>query len=194
MAGLKSGVAADFYTSVTRPAAVYRGNPFQIEVGLAYGGELPGDELAKVMRFANRVPLLYQASACAIHKAVCYVNWRRYGVNQPRGGLPQGPMVLVVHIASVWVPFTSESKEALAHYQEIIEEIKKGLMDCARELGNYLSRRQKHRSQAERRSKFDLYCGELVEALHHLTKRKRTEIRSILDSAADNYAEVSNEF
>ncbi len=264
---------ASFYSVRSRPPKVYRGNPFVVEVGLAYGGQLTGlvdhgdlsdggawvggvrlnptkrvelaltvipgitrkkgvelllkagvDRATKVgllkeselqlirdaldaearseaksrpvqlVRLANRVPLQYQQSACAIHKAICDVNWRRYNVPQPRGGLPQGPLVLVVHIASVWVPFTSESKEAIAHYPEIMDEIKRCAMDCGRELGNYLSRRKKHRAQAERRSKFDLYCGELVDALHHLTKRKKTEIRSILDSAADNYAEVSDEF
>ncbi|MCK5618253.1 MAG: DNA topoisomerase VI subunit B, partial [Candidatus Krumholzibacteria bacterium] len=120
LAGLQHGITADFYTSVTRPAAVYRGNPFRIEVGLAYGGQLPGDELARVMRFANRVPLLYQASACAIHKATLTSNWRSYGLQQSRGALPTGPLVILVHMASVWVPFTSESKEAVAHYPEII--------------------------------------------------------------------------
>jgi DNA topoisomerase-6 subunit B len=129
MAGLKSGVEADFYTSVTRPAAVYRGNPFQVEVGLAYGGELPGDELAKVMRFANRVPLLYQNSACAVTKSVLTSNWRSYGLQQSKGALPPGPLVILVHIASVWVPFTSESKEAVAHYPEIIKEFKLALQE-----------------------------------------------------------------
>jgi DNA topoisomerase-6 subunit B len=264
---------ASFYSVRTRPPRVYRGNPFQVEVGLAYGGQLTGlidhgdlsddgawvggvrlnptkkvevamnaipgitrkkavhlllkagiDRATKagmltdaqvdllrdalnaearsetatrpihLVRLANRVPLQYQQSSCAIHKAVTEVNWRRYQVNQSRGGLPQGPLVLVVHIASVWVPFTSESKEAIAHYAEIIDEIKRCVMDCGRELGSYLSRRQKHKALAERRSKFDLYCGELVEALHHLTRRKRTDIKKILDRAADHYAEVSDEF
>ena len=108
-------------------------------------------------------------------------------------GLPQGPLVLVVHIASVWVPFTSESKEAIAHYEEIIDEIKRCVMDCGRELGRHLSRQRKHKAQADRRSKFNLYCGELVEALHFLTKRKRTDIKKILDQAADHYAEVTAE-
>jgi len=263
---------ANFYSVRTRPPRVYRGNPFQVEVGLAYGGQLTGlidhgdltdggawvggtrlnptkrvemaltsisgvsrkkavalllkagidratraGMLSKLqvellraaldadvrsesssrpvhlVRLANRVPLQYQQSACAIHKAVTDVNWRRYQVAQPRGGLPHGPLVLVVHIASVWVPFTSESKEAIAHYEEIIDEIKRCVMDCGRELGNYLSRRKKHNAQAERRSKFDLYCGELVEALHFLTKRKRTDIKQILDAAADHYAEVGDE-
>ena len=135
--GLYKQIKGDFYTAVTRPPAVYRGNPFIIEAGLAYGkgpehtadkpedpkiplaeGEQQDDdnELARVIRYANRVPLLYQQSACATFKAVLDTTWRNYGVPQSRCALPAGPMVVFVHMASVWVPFTSESKEAIADY------------------------------------------------------------------------------
>ncbi|MCB4757471.1 MAG: DNA topoisomerase VI subunit B [Elusimicrobia bacterium] len=138
--GVKANIEADFYTSVTRPPAVYRGNPFQIEVALAYGGSLPKEELSEIMRFANRVPLLYQQSACAITKSVLQTAWRNYGVDQPRGALPLAPMVVLVHMASVWVPFTSESKEAVASYDEIIKEMRLGIQECGRRLEAYLRR------------------------------------------------------
>ncbi|MEE9131195.1 MAG: DNA topoisomerase VI subunit B, partial [Phycisphaerales bacterium] len=112
LAGLLKGVKAEFYTASTRPPAVYRGNPFQIEVGLAFGGELPAQETARVIRFANRVPLLYQQSECCSFKAVLEASWKNYGLSQPKGSLPLGPLVVMIHMASVWVPFTSESKEA----------------------------------------------------------------------------------
>src|SRR5437870_5012393 len=129
LAGLYQQIKGDFYTAVSRPPAVYRGNPFVIETGLAFGrgpaqgvesqapiplaeGETQENdhELARLIRYANRVPLLYQQSACAIYKAVLDTTWRNYGVAQSRGALPAGPMVIFVHMASVWVPFTSESK------------------------------------------------------------------------------------
>ena len=89
-----------------------------------YGGNLPAEELVDILRFANRVPLQYQQSACAITKSVLGIDWRNYGLSQSRGALPAGPMVLLVHIASVWVPFTSESKEAIAAYPEIMRELR----------------------------------------------------------------------
>ncbi|MFC1766899.1 hypothetical protein ACFL6U_33095, partial [Planctomycetota bacterium] len=82
LAGLKKQIQADFYTAVTRPPSVYRGNPFQIEAGIAYGGDIPGDSLARVLRYANRVPLLYQQSACAVHKSILATGWRNYGLQQ----------------------------------------------------------------------------------------------------------------
>ncbi|HEX2972955.1 MAG TPA: DNA topoisomerase VI subunit B, partial [Tepidisphaeraceae bacterium] len=116
--GLLKEIKAEFYTAETREPAVYRGNPFQIEVGLAFGGQLPAEDTARIIRFANRVPLLYQPSACCITKSVVDTKWRNYGVSQPRSGMPEGPLVILVHMASVWVPFTSESKEAIADYDE----------------------------------------------------------------------------
>src|SRR6266849_256019 len=186
--GLYKQIKGDFYTAVTRPPAVYRGNPFIIEAGLAYGkgpetaappeapaialaeGEEQGDdrELARVIRYANRVPLLYQQSACATFKAVLETAWRNYGIPQSRGALPAGPMVVFVHMASVWVPFTSESKEAIADYDEIRKEIKLALQECGRRLGVFLRRRERAKSEFRRRNIFDLYIEEVVEACARL--------------------------
>jgi DNA topoisomerase-6 subunit B len=156
--GLRKEVAADFYTVVTRPPTVYRGNPFQIEVAVAYAKpgnntELNADDPARVMRFANRVPLLHMGGGCAITKAITGVNWKSYGLAQPRGSLPTGSFVILVHIASVWVPFTSESKDAVAHYPEIIKEITFALQECGRRMGTYLKRR-KREAEAERKHQY----------------------------------------
>ena len=155
IAGLQKEILADFYTAVTREPTVYRGNPFQVEVGLAYAKpgdneDLAGDDPIRVMRFANRVPLLYMGGGCAITKAVGGVNWKSYGLSQPKGSLPLGPMVIMAHMASVWVPFTSESKEAIAHYQEIIRELTFALQECGRRLSVYLNKR-KRAAEAERK-------------------------------------------
>ncbi|MHC4344075.1 MAG: DNA topoisomerase VI subunit B, partial [Planctomycetota bacterium] len=147
--GLKRVVEADFYTACSRSPTVYRGNPFLVEAALAYGGRDGGngepdkEPLMRLIRVANRVPLLYQQSACAIYKSVLDVNWRNYALSQSRGALPTGRVVLMVHIASVWVPFTSESKEAIAHYPEIIREIQRAVQDCGRRLGIYLRKKKR---------------------------------------------------
>ena len=185
MAGLKSGVTADFYTSVTRPASVYRGNPFQIEVGLAYGGQLPGDELAKVLRFANRVPLLYQASACAVHKAVLTSNWRGYGMQQSKGALPTGPLVILVHMASVWVPFTSESKEAVAHYPEIIKEIRLALQEAGRQLGSHIRRRAREKDALKKQSYIQKYIPHIGDALQSILAISDVERAEVVATLTD---------
>ncbi len=185
LAGLGQGIEAEFYTSVTRPAAVYRGNPFQIEVGIAYGGNLPGDELAKVMRFANRVPLLYQASACAIHKAVLTSNWRSYGVQQSKGALPTGPLVILVHMASVWVPFTSESKEAVAHYPEIIKEMKLALQEAGRQLKRYINRRAREKDALKKQSYIQKYIPHIGDALQEILALSGDEREEVVATLTD---------
>jgi len=169
LAGLLKEVKAEFFTATTRNPAVYRGNPFLIEAALAYGGNLPAEEPARVIRFANRVPLLYQQSACAAYKSVLDVDWRNYGLPQPSGSLPVGPLVIMIHMASVWVPFTSESKEAIADYDEIRKEMKLALQECGRKLAAYVRRRRRQRLEAQRRDIFTRYIPDVADALASLT-------------------------
>jgi DNA topoisomerase-6 subunit B len=156
---------AEFYTSTTRAPKVYRGNPFVVEAALAYGGELPVDEPADIMRFANRVPLQYQPKACAISESVYQINWRGYELQQPKGSLPVAPMALVVHLASVWVPFTSEAKEAVAHYDELLEEMKHALRECGRKLASHVRARAHADREMKRRSLFEKYIPEVAGAI-----------------------------
>lgn len=166
LAGMLKGVKAEFYAASSRDPDVYRGRPFQIEAAIAYGGELPADDTARVIRFANRVPLLFQQSACSSFKAVSETAWRNYNLSQPRGSLPVGPLIIMIHMASVWVPFTSESKEAIADYDEIRKEMKLALMECGRKLGTYLRKRQAMQRQAARRDVFERYIGEIAKAIN----------------------------
>ncbi len=192
-AGLVKTVPADFYVATTRPPAVYRGNPFQIEVAIAYGtgdgksslqrvaeelesggngeakaeGEHKDDgptELARVIRLANRVPLVYQQSACATFKAVLHTNWRNYGIAQSKGALPQGPMTILIHMASVWVPFTNEAKEAIAEYDEIVREVRRALQECGRKLAVWIRKRQQAKNELQRRFTFARYIEEVAAA------------------------------
>jgi DNA topoisomerase VI subunit B len=167
-AGLRKRFEADYFEAVTRPPAVYRGNPFQVEVGLAYGGRLPAEELIELFRLANRVPLQYQASACSITKAVMTVDWRAYGMSMSKGALPQGPMALMIHIASVWVPFTSESKEAIAHYPEIIKELRLALMEVGRKLGAHIRHHRRAEAEAKKRGYIDKFIPHIGIALKEI--------------------------
>ncbi len=178
--GLKKEINAEFYTSVTRPPSVYRGNPFQIEAGIAYGGDLPGDELVKLLRFANRVPLLYQQGSCAITKSVVNTIWRNYGLSQSRGALPSGPCIILVHIASVWVPFTSESKESIAHYPEIIKEIKLALQECGRKLAGYIRKRKKIEHEARKKGYIEKYLPHIGIGLRDILKLNEKEEKKML--------------
>lgn len=177
--GLKKEIKADFYTAVTRSPAVYRGNPFQIEVGAAFGGDLPAEELVRVIRFANRVPLLYQQSAGSVFKAILGTNWRNYSLSQSKGALPTGPLVIMVHMASVWVPFTSESKEAIAHYPQIIKEMKLALQECGRQLGLFIRKRKRVEQEAKKKDYIETYLPHIGIALKKILKLNETQEKKI---------------
>lgn len=257
--GISHVVPGEFYASASRPPSVYRGNPFVIEVALAYGGapqtqkvskealeellngsdartvrkflmdSFPGiggetadkilretkmptrrspSKLTKserealhaalhdisisegqnmqVMRFANRVPLQFQQGACAITQAVLSTNWRSYGLSQSRGNMPAGPVSLMVHMASVWVPFTSESKEAVANYPEIEKEIKLGLQAVGRKLSMYLRRRQRVRDEGERRNTFLRYLQEVAKSVSAINGIDQSRVLKQLQEIAVN--------
>lgn len=193
IAGLKKEIEADFYAAVTREPEVYRGNPFQIEVGIAYAKprsergrpdpdqEIGAEEPVRLLRFANRVPLLYQAGACAMSDAVSGVNWKAYGLSQSKDSLPLGPMVLLVHMASVWVPFTSESKEAIAHYPEIIKETTFALQECGRQLSVYLSRRRRAAEAERKRSYIKQYIPHLALGLKQILDLQDRQEKMIIN-------------
>jgi len=202
IAGLKQVVPARFYTATTRSPAVYRGNPFIIEAALAYGRPEepaePGGEgdaqasspktdkdgeestsLAKVIRFANRVPLQYQQGACAITRSIIDLNWKLYALAQGRGAIPSGPLTVVVHMGSVWVPFTSESKEAIASYPEIVKEIRLALQDCGRRLAAHIRKTVRIRQELKKRSYIEKYIPAIGEALRDILDLKDRQVAKV---------------
>ncbi|MBT8427190.1 MAG: DNA topoisomerase VI subunit B, partial [Erythrobacter sp.] len=195
--GLRKELDADFFFVVTRPPAVYRGNSFQVEVGIAWGR--PGravlavdaegrivrrhkrksakigpaekrsaEDPARVLRFANRVPLLYQRSSCAITKSVKQTNWRGYGLRQQKGSLPVAPMVIVAHVASVWVPFTSESKEAVSALPEITHELVLALQEAGRKLASHIHRDEQLEREYEKRTYIESYLPHVGAGLQEI--------------------------
>lgn len=269
--GLHHVVPGEFYCAATRPPAVYRGNPFVIEVGLAYGGgsaaqkvsldaltEMLGESDARtlrqflmstfdgvgahgaeailseskmgtrqspsrlskeeigrlhaamknvnlsegqtmqVLRYANRVPLQFQPAACAITQSVIGMNWRSYGLSQSRGQLPVGPVTVMVHMASVWVPFTSESKEAVADYPEIAKELRLALQTVGRKLSMYLNARNRVKQEGERRSIFLRYLGEVADSVSVIRdydeNRRKQLYERLLNVAKKKTAEADTKF
>ena len=174
--GLRKEIRAEYYCATSRAPSVYRGNPFILEAAIAYGGEIPKDERINILRFANRVPLLYQEGACAMTNSLMETNWKPYGLQQSGESIPIGPVVVVIHMASVWVPFTSESKEAIAHYAEIIKEIKLALQECGRLLGTYVRKKYRITDQIERANMFEKYIPEIADSLSVLTNEKKEKI------------------
>lgn len=174
--GLKKELNAEYFVAVTRPPSVYRGNPFQIEVGLAYGGDLNPNSVATLYRFANKVPLLYHQSSCVVTNAIEEVDWRRYGLQQSSGSFPVGPLVILVHFASVWVPFTSEGKQAIATYPIILKEIKLALQDAGRQLARFVRQKKRVHEKQIRRQLFERYIPEVASSLSKLTKKEKNSI------------------
>jgi DNA topoisomerase-6 subunit B len=180
-AGLGKEYDADFFSAATRDASVHGGDPFIVEAGIAYGGDVESEGSAEVLRFANRVPLVYQRGACATTDVVKTINWRNYGLDQPGGsGIPNGPAVIMVHVASTNVPFTSESKDAVANVPEIEDEIELAIREAARELKSFLNKRRSMRERREKQDKLATILPEMAEKLSRVTERETLDIDNTL--------------
>ena len=130
---------------------IHNGNPFSVEIGMVYGGELPVDQAVRILRFANKVPLLFQAGSCAITEAISGLDWRQYGMEQKQGkGVPYGPAIILIHVFGPKIPYVSESKEAIAPISEIVEEIQKVLKSEMRQLRRFNSRIERNKKMGEK--------------------------------------------
>ncbi|HLC70949.1 MAG TPA: DNA topoisomerase VI subunit B, partial [Candidatus Nanoarchaeia archaeon] len=161
--------------------------------GIAYGGEQDAEGAVRILRFANRVPLLYQQGACAIINAITNTAWKSYGLNQSNGSLPTGPCTMVVHMSSVWVPFTSESKEALAHYNEIIKEIKLALQECGRKLAMFVNKKRRIGDENKKRGYIEKYIPHVADALKEIVKLTDVQKKEIEDNLAQILEHVRGE-
>jgi DNA topoisomerase-6 subunit B len=185
--GLRKEYDADFYAASTRDAAVHGGDPFIVEAGIAYGGDLPAEGSVEVRRFANRVPLVYQRGACATTDVVKSINWRNYNLDQPGGsGIPNGPAVIMIHVASTNVPFTSESKDAVANVPEMEDEIELAVREAARELKSYLNKRQSMQQRREKQDKLGTILPEMAEKLTEVTGNESLNIDDSLARIMNN--------
>jgi DNA topoisomerase-6 subunit B len=186
-AGLRKEYDAEFYAASTRDAEVHGGDPFIVEAGIAYGGDLDTEGSVDVLRFANRVPLVYQRGACATVDVIKDINWRNYNLDQPGGsGIPNGPAVLMVHVASTNVPFTSESKDAVANVPAIEDEIELALREAARELKTYLNRQQSLRERRQKRDTLAEILPEMADKLSEVTGREPLDIDDSLARIMNN--------
>jgi|SRR5271157_518965 len=199
---LKKGVTqnhrVDFISTVSRPVNVCRGNPFLVEAVIAYGGDIDTEGRAEIYRIANRVPLMYQQGACAITHAIERINWKNYSLEQPKGAkAPLGPIMIMVHLASTNVPFTSESKDAVADIPEIEDEIELAVREAARDLGRYLSEQKKALDARKKIKMFESYTKELSLALEALTgkdhDRIESQFRDVLARKYSKFIDTSEE-
>lgn len=160
--GLSKTIDSKFVTTMTRAPNVTQGNPFQVEVGLIFGEGMAADKPVEILRFANRVPLMYQQGGCLLTKAVESVDWRQYGLDQPGGrGVPKGPAAILVHLASTNVQFTSEAKEALSDNETVMEEARKAMLEMGRGLRKHLEKQKKMSKTIE---KFEL-INDIIPAI-----------------------------
>jgi len=173
----------DFFSVVTRKPTICDFKPVQVEVAVARlsnKGDVDGDDPSQVLRFANRVPLQFDKAGCAIVKAINSVNWKSYGLRQPKGSLPIGPYIIAVSVVSPFIKFKNASKETIDASDELVDEIRRALMQCGQKLSKHLRREHKEAELEEKIRYVERFAPILVETLVRITgagedRKKRAE-------------------
>lgn len=176
----------EFYTSVTRDAEATNGEPFLVEAGIAWGVETNSDEI-DILRIANRVPLVYNRGGCAISKTISNMNVRRYGFDQTGGsGIPTDDAVILVHVASTNVPFTSEAKDAVAEVPDITDEIERAVRDVSRDLDSYLTKKQNAKQREEKEEQISKMLDPMTERVSEALGVEKPDIKPSLAEIMNN--------
>ncbi len=179
--GLSKAIDSRFASTITRSPKVNQGNPFQIEVGLVFGGDLSSDGPIEVLRFANRVPLMYQQGGCLLTKALEAVDWKRYGLDHPGGkGIPKGPAAVLIHLASTNVQFTSEAKEAVADNEVVFEEIRLAMLEVGRGLKGHLKKSSQRKKAKEKFELINIILPEISKKSSELLSREEPDLAPII--------------
>jgi DNA topoisomerase-6 subunit B len=182
----------DVLVVTERAPKVYRGGiPFMIEVGIAYGGGIAAaGKKGEVMRFANRVPLLFDSGGCAITETIKTMDWKRYDLKE----FENEPVAVLVNLVSVHVPYTSAGKQAISNEQDMMDEIKFALMEASRGIQKYLSGKRKAHEIATKRKVVNRYVQQLAGDLATLSGEKKAEIeKKLLEIIEKKYGEENDE-
>ncbi len=149
-----------------RNASAYSGFPFVVEMGIAYGGDIPPNGL-KVYRFANRIPLLYDEGSDVVLKIVNETEWSRYKIK----GDP--PLVIVSHICSTRIPYKTVGKENVADRPELERELKNALQYLARKLAVHMSRQGAADMAKKRANLYSKYVPLIAQFATELAGKKK---------------------
>jgi DNA topoisomerase-6 subunit B len=163
----------DFFSVVTRRPTICDFKPVVVEVAIARFLNRTSDgsdEPIQLLRFANRVPLQFDKAACAITGAVQSVNWRAYGLNQPKDALPTGPYVFAISVTSPFIKFKNASKETIDGSEELIEEIRRALMQAGQRLSRHIRREDKANDLERKLQHIEKFAPILVEGLARIVK------------------------
>jgi len=161
----------NFYAVASRKPAICDFKPVQVEVAIARLEDkgINPDDTVQVLRFANRVPLQFDKAACAIVKAITSVNWKTYGLRQSRNNLPQGSFIIAVSVVSPFIKFKNASKETIDASDELVEEIRRALMQAGQRLSRHLSKENKAAALEEKIQRIESFAPILVSGLVRIT-------------------------
>lgn len=183
---LKDGIAKkynpEYIDVLMRPPSSYSGHPFIVEGGVAYGGGLPGEggKIA-LLRYANKVPLIFDEGADVVTKVLNSIDMSIYRLPADK------PVVLITHIASTKVPYKTLGKEAVADVPEVEREFELLIRRLLRRLTKHVKRVEKRIAKIKRLKFFEKHLSLISEFSSRIVDRQKPDISRLLEKIKAKY-------
>ncbi len=178
----------DFLRVVTRSPSTYLGFPFIVEAAIAHGRSVSKQFRGgtTIIRFANRIPLLFDESSGVVWKVVNRnINWATYKVTADT------PLVIAVHVCSTKIPYKTVGKEYMADQPEVEREVTNAIRTAARSLRMFIARSIRAARERRRLDIFGKYLPKIAEFSTKLSEREaQPEIEPLLKVVSAKIPEV----
>jgi DNA topoisomerase VI subunit B len=162
--GIKKVVEPDVIATARDKPGAYDGHPFIVEAAVSLGGK-DAKEGITVVRFANRIPLLFEGGAdVATRVANGKIKWATYKIDHKKDRIG-----VFVSIVSTKVPFKGTGKEYIGDdITEIQHSVKRAIQSCCQQLRAHLAKRNALRDVKERKSRLLKYIPDVSRSVFGL--------------------------
>ncbi|MFP3132647.1 MAG: DNA topoisomerase VI subunit B [Nitrososphaeria archaeon] len=171
--GIKKELNPQFVYALSRKPSSYEGYPFIVEAAVA-SNKTPG---IKVLRYANRIPLLYDEKSDVVFKLLNEeIDLKRYKINEDE------PIIILTHICSTKVPYKTVGKEFVADIPEVEKEMKLALQKVLREYSLFISKKVKIETQKKKKNVYEFYLPMIAKFAALLGETKIPSVSGLIDS------------
>lgn len=168
----------------TEAPAVFEGHSFIVEAAVSIGGKDVKEGL-NIFRFANRIPLLFEAGGDVVTRtAMKNIKWSQYKIDPKRDKVG-----IFVSIVSTKIPFKGTGKEYIGDdIPELKKAVKHVLQQCCVQLRNKILKSFKNKENALRKKNLTKYIPDVSRAIHGLLAQMCERHRNNSSSATSSNA------
>jgi DNA topoisomerase-6 subunit B len=103
-------------------------------------------------------------------RALETVNWKAYGLQQPKDSIPLGPFVVAISVVSPFIKFKNASKETIDASEELLEEIRLALIQAGQRLSRHINKERRAVDLEQKIRHIEQFGPILIAGIGRITK------------------------